>query len=518
MQTEVLIIGAGPTGLSLAAQLVRYGIDFVIIDRKEGVTELSKALAVHARTLEIYDQLGLAHEAVRRGAVVNHVAMMHEGKILADVDFSSVGENLSPFPFVLTLEQSKNEELLDEFIKHNNKNVRWQTEIINIAQTEAFVTATVKTADGAEETIEAKYAVGCDGASSPTRRFLNLDFEGSTDARLFYVADVEMQAELNHETLHLVFGADSFVLLFPMQGGNHWRLVGNLPEFEENTNEDFKYEQIEAKVKNLAQFDLDITQVKWFSTYKVHTRYARKFSEGRVFLAGDAAHIHTPAGGQGMNTGIQDAYNLAWKIAYVLRFNAATSLLETYNEERLENAVRLLKTTDEAFEFGAGEEWYYRFFREKLLPNLAQFLLKFKTAKQFIFPLISQIGISYDKDILSRHNPAETFRVKAGNRFPYFTLDGGASIYEFLSTAKCHLVIFNDGTFDLSQIADEITTKYSALVDVKIIPLYPNLADLFGSPKTFSVFTRPDGHIGFITAENPLEKLHLYLTENLKVG
>lgn len=517
IQTEVLIVGAGPTGLSLAAQLIRYGIDFVIIDSKKGVTEFSKALAVHARTLEIYDQLGLAQEAVRRGAIVNHVAMMHEGKILADLDFSTIGENLSPFPFVLTLEQSKNEDLLYEFIKHNGRDVRWQTELAQLAQTEAAVTATVRSAGGTEEIIEAKYAVGCDGAKSPTRRFLNLDFEGSTDARLFYVADVEMQAELSHETLHLVFGADSFALFFPMQGDDHWRLIGNLPEFEENTNEDFKYEQIEAKVKNLAQFDLDITSVKWFSTYKVHTRHVAKFSEGRVFLAGDAAHIHTPAGGQGMNTGIQDAYNLAWKIAYVLRLNAATSLLETYNEERLENAVRLLRTTDEAFEFGAGEEWYYRFFREKLLPGLARVLLKFKTAKQFIFPLISQIGISYDKDVLSRHHPAEMFRVKAGNRFPYFTIAGGASIYDFLSTAKCHFLIFNDGTSDLNGIAAEITAKYQTLIDVKIIPLYPNLADLFGSPRTFSVFVRPDGHIGFITSENPLEKLELYLSENLEV-
>lgn len=518
MQTEVLIIGAGPTGLALAAQFVRYGIEFVIIDRKEGATELSKALAVHARTLEIYDQLGLAQEAVRRGAIINHVALLSEGKIRADLDFSTIGENLSPFPFVLTLEQSKNEHLLDEFLTHNGKEVRWQTELVNLAQNEAGVTAQVKFADGAEQTIEAKYAVGCDGAGSETRKFLNLGFEGATDARLFYVADVEMQAEINHETLHIALGADAFVLFFPMQGENHWRLIGNLPEFEENAAEDFKYEEIENKIKTLAAIPLDITAVKWFSTYKVHTRHAAKFSEGRGFLAGDAAHIHTPAGGQGMNTGIQDAYNLAWKIAYVLRFNAGTSLLETYSEERLANAVRLLRTTDEAFEFTAGDEWYYRFFREKLLPNLARVLLQFKPAKKIIFPLISQIGISYDKSVLSRHNPNEHFKVKAGNRFPYFTLDGGASIYDFLSSAKCHLVIFSDGSADLNQIAAETASKYGALVEAKIIPLYPNLAALFGSSKTFSVFTRPDGHIGFITSENPLEKLHLYVTENLKIN
>jgi hypothetical protein len=303
-----------------------------------------------------------------------------------------------------------------------------------------------------------------------------------------------------------------------MQGADHWRLIGNLPEFEEYANEDFKYAEIEAKVKNLAQIELDITSVEWFSTYKVHTRRAAKFAVGRVFLAGDAAHVHTPAGGQGMNTGIQDAYNLAWKLAYALRQNAARALLETYSEERLANADRLLKTTDEAFEFGAGEEWYYRFFREKLLPNLAPLVLKFKPANQLIFPLLSQIGISYDRNLLSRHHPNEHFKIKAGNRFPYFTTDAGAGIYDFLSTAKCHLVIFSDGTADLNKVAAESAAAYPGLIDVRVIPLYPYLAALFGASETFSVLVRPDGYIGYITHENPFDKLRLYVSENLQIA
>ena len=517
MNTEVLIVGAGPTGLSLAAQFVRFGIDFVIVDLKDGVTNLSKAIAVHARTLEIYDQLGLANEAVKRGAIVNQVAMLVEGKIQTEINFGDIGENLSPFPFVLALEQSKNEQLLYEFLKNNGREVLWQTELESLTQDETGVTATVKNSAGERQPIHAKYIVGCDGASSKTRHLLNLGFEGETDARLFYVADVEMDSELSHNVLHVVFGSDAFALFFPMEGEKHWRLIGNLPEFKENETEEFKYEEIENKVKALAQIPLDITKVLWFSTYKIHTRHAEKFSAGRGFLAGDAAHIHTPAGGQGMNTGIQDAYNLAWKIAFVLRLSADTSLLETYNEERLENAKRLLRTTDEMFEFGTGEEWYFKFFREKVLPNFAKFALQFKSAKQFVFPLISQIGISYDKDVLSRHSPNEFFKVKAGNRFPYFIADG-KSIYEFLANAKCHLIIFSDGNFDLTATATEIIGKYGSFIDVKIIALYPQFAEIFGATKTFSVFVRPDAHIGFITSENPLEKLNLYLTENLKVN
>jgi 2-polyprenyl-6-methoxyphenol hydroxylase-like FAD-dependent oxidoreductase len=516
MRTEVLIVGAGPTGLSLAAQFVRYGVDFVIIDQKDAVTELSKAVAVHARTLEIYDQLGLAHNAISRGAVVNHVAMLNEGRIRAEIDFGDIGGNLSPFPFVLTLEQSRNEHLLYEYLKARKQEVRWLTGLESLEQDEQHVRAVVKSVSGVAEEIEARYVVGCDGAGSKTRHLLDLSFAGDTDARLFYVADVEMTADINHDTLHLVFGADAFVLFFPMEGANHWRLVGNLPEFREAVNETFDYAEIERKIKALAGIPLDITNVKWFSTYKVHTRRAERFSKGRVFIAGDAAHIHTPAGGQGMNTGIQDAYNLAWKIAYVLRHNADAALLETYNEERIANAVRLLRTTDEAFEFGTGEEWYFRFFRERVLPTVAPFLLQFKTAKQFVFPLISQIGISYDEAVLSRNNPSESYKVKAGNRFPYFKL-AGEDIYDYLAAPKSHLLVLPDGIADFSASVQTVRDKYSDFIDVKIIPLYPSLVEMFGSARTLSVFVRPDGHIGFVTSADPLEAVGLYVSENLQL-
>ncbi len=512
MNTEVLIVGAGPTGLSLAAQFIRYGVDFIIIDRNEGVTNLSKALAVHARTLEIYEQMDLAQTAIERGALIHKLNLMSEGVLRAELDLTGIGTDMSPYPYVLTLEQNENERLLHEYVQKSGKEVWWQTNLESVSQDENGVKAVLKSNDGRVQEIEAKYLVGCDGAGSQTRHLLGLGFEGTTIPKLFYVADVEMECELNRDTLYAVFGADSFVLFFPMHGEKQWRLVGNMPEHEGKEEvPDLLYDEIEEKVKQMAQFPLDITNVHWFSTYKVHTRHAENFLLGRCFLAGDAAHIHTPAGGQGMNTGIQDAYNLAWKIAFVLKGYAGGALFDSYNEERIANARRLLKTTDQLFEFASGDEWYYRLFRDHILPPLAKMVLHFDAAKEFIFPTLSQIGVSYDKQSLSRHGSDMNFKIKAGNRFPYFLVDG-RSCFDHLREPKFKLVTFLDGTENTGDIN---SIELPEWIDRRTFPLYPHVTDIFGSKHTFSVLLRPDNHIGFIIAGDPKDELQKYLAENL---
>ncbi|MBE9047626.1 FAD-dependent monooxygenase [Pleurocapsales cyanobacterium LEGE 10410] len=219
----------------------------------------------------------------------------------------------------------------------------------------------------------------------------------------------------------------------------------------------------------------------WFSSYKVHTRHASKFSVGRCFLAGDAAHVHTPADGQGMNTGIQDAYNLAWKIAMVLQAYAGDSLLETYNEERLANAKRLLRTTDRAFETMTGEHWYARFFRDRILPGVASFVTRFDAAKEFIFPIVSQIGLNYHESPLSQHQDLE-FKVQTGDRMPYFLVDG-ENVYHRLCAPKFHLIVFSIWKHDYQNLQSEVENKYGDWVDFQTIPLYPQVAEIFGSDR-----------------------------------
>jgi 2-polyprenyl-6-methoxyphenol hydroxylase and related FAD-dependent oxidoreductases len=512
IQTDVAIIGAGPTGLSLACQFVRYGIDFVILDKNEGITPYSKALGVHARTLEIYEQIGLAQKAVEQGTVAEKARLLVDGEVRGELNFSSIGEGLSRFPFVLMLEQSKNEQLLYDFLQSHQKQVFWEAKLESFTQDAGGVLAQVKTADGASQVIAARYLVGCDGPKSLVRHTLGLTFEGSTFERMFYVADARIDWQLSHDALHVCFAENSFVVFFPLKGEKRYRIVGVFPEAFNQTEGDILYEEIEARIKMEASLDLDIRDVEWFSTYKVHTRHVNQFSAGRGFLAGDAAHVHTPAGAQGMNTGIQDAYNLAWKMALVIRGKADDKLLKSYNEERLENAKHLLKTTDRLFDFAAGTDWFLAFLRTNVLPPIAKYILRFEPVKKFVFPLISQIGINYRHSSLSRHAGDEHFEVKAGDRMPYFLVEG-ESIYDKLQRPKFHWLFFSDEKSDGRELKTALENKYTELIDVSIIPISLSAAEVFGADKSFSVLLRPDNHIGFITMETSIDELSAYLNQ-----
>jgi 2-polyprenyl-6-methoxyphenol hydroxylase-like FAD-dependent oxidoreductase len=501
VKTDVLIIGAGPTGLSLACQLIRYGVDFVMIEKNESITPDSKAIGVQARTLEIYDQLGLAQRAIDQGSIGTKALLLTDGKIRGEIDFTNIGRGSSPFPFVLILEQSKNEKLLYEYLQNHKKEVQWKTELEHFSQTEAGVTAKIKNGNnGQSQTIEAKYLVGCDGPKSLVRHVLGLPFEGSTFERMFYVADAKIDWSFSHDALHICLSTNSFVIFFPLKGERRYRIVGVFPQEFTKDEGEVLYEEIEGRVKNVSKLKMNIHDVEWFSTYKVHTRHASKFSEGRCFLAGDAAHIHSPAGAQGMNTGIQDAYNLAWKLALAIKEGFTHNLLDTYSAERLENAKHLLKTTDRVFEFGAGPEWYLIFLRMKVLPKVAKFLLSLKAVKNYVFPLISEIGIKYPLSELSRHDGDRNFKVKAGDRMPYFMIEG-KSVYDKLSQPKFHLLLFSNSTLESQTLKSELGGQFEAIIDLSSLPLSGEVVKSFGANIPFCVLLRPDNHIGFISAE-----------------
>ena len=511
MKTDIIIIGAGPTGLALACQLIRYGVDFIILDKKETTTPYSKAIGVQARTLEIYDQINLADDLIAEGTIADKARLVESGEVRGEIDLTNIGTGMSPYPFLLIVEQGKHEKILYDFIKANGRDVVWNTELESFTQDADGVTANVKNKNGEIEIIEAKFLVGCDGAKSPVRHSLGLEFTGSTFERLFYVADAQVEWKFSHDALYVCLAQNTITAFFPMPGEKRFRIVGTFPENHAGEEGEILYEEIERQIIKDTELELDINDVRWFSVYKVHTRRVSQFSKGRCFLAGDAAHIHTPAGAQGMNTGIQDVYNLAWKLASVLRGKADAKMLETYNEERLPNAKRLLQTTDRLFDFGASDEWFIAFFRTQIFPYIANLALNFDAVKKFIFPIASQIGIDYRNSSLSDLDG--NFSVKAGDRMPYFQI-AGASIYEKLKEPKFHLIAFSDGQKHFPDFSRELDEK-SSFIDFYELPLYPNIAKTFGSTESFVVLLRPDNYIGLISENVSAEAVKNYLNKVL---
>src|SRR5438034_3638973 len=216
-QTDVLIIGAGPTGLALACQFVRYGVDFIIAEKNGDVTPYSKAIGVHARTLEIYEQMELAAKAVAQGAIAGKVRLLVAGEVQAELELSNLGEGLSPYPYVLMLEQSKNERLLYDYLRGHGKDVLWESELHSFSHTDTGVTAQLKNSTGDTQTLAAKYLVGCDGAKSLVRHSLGLPFTGSTFERIFYVADTQIDWPFSHDSLHVCLQKDSLLIFFPLK-------------------------------------------------------------------------------------------------------------------------------------------------------------------------------------------------------------------------------------------------------------------------------------------------------------
>lgn len=333
LNTEVLIIGAGPTGLMAANQLMRFGIDFIIVDTKSGPTKESRAIAVTARSLEIYQQMGLAQHAIDNGKRMISFNLFSRGKRKAEVKIGEIGKGLSEFSYMLGFEQSRNEEMLAHNLVSKGKKIHWDHEFIELKEYSEKIIAVVKN-NNELHNIHAKYLIACDGARSPVRHQLNFSFKGGTYDHKFFVADTQLDWKLEYDNLVICPGDKNFCGFLPLYGDKNYRVLGTLPK-EFADRDDISFADIEKVVKDTIGIELTFEKVNWFSIYKLHHRGVDHFSQGNVFLAGDSAHIHSPAGGQGMNTGLQDAYNICWKIAFVLRHNASPALLGTYNEERL---------------------------------------------------------------------------------------------------------------------------------------------------------------------------------------
>ncbi|MDB5223421.1 MAG: hypothetical protein JWN83_2088 [Chitinophagaceae bacterium] len=515
LQTKVLICGAGPTGLMMACQLKRFGVDCMVIDSKPGIVKESRALAVQARTLQIYEQMGIADKALEQGTAANKIKIIVNGHRVYEVPLQQLGLGQSAYAFLFVLEQNKNEKILYDHLKEIGGDVLWEHSLETFTQNNEGVIAIADNNSGEQIQIKADWLIGADGAKSQVRHQLQLPFRGGTYENIFIVADTAAEWPWGHDCLSVCLTAKGFAGLFPMRGDNRFRLIGTFPkQFIPSEVTDFS--QIQKVVQEQIKVDVNFTGTNWFSVYHVHHRSVNSFAHGKIFLAGDAAHVHSPAGGQGMNTGLQDTYNLAWKLALVVNGQADAALLNSYNEERLPVAKQLVKTTDRAFSVITSDNWFLKIVRLHIVPPLLSRVLAIKKFGRFAFRAVSQIGINYSKSILSysEHNNL----LQAGSLVPFVKINSKI-IDEHLKFNGFTILLFDTLLRDdqKQDIQNSFFVKFEFL-DVIKNEINEEAFKKF-KVKTSALFLiRPDNYIGFSSETIALADLKKYLIEKIKLA
>jgi 2-polyprenyl-6-methoxyphenol hydroxylase-like FAD-dependent oxidoreductase len=496
-ETEVLIVGAGPTGLVLALWLTRLGVKVRIIDKAAESGTTSRALAVHARILEFYDQIDIAREIVDRGLKMGAVTLWVAGKERGRIVFGDMGQGVSPFPYALIFPQDEHERLLIDRLKTLGVAVERPVELVDIDDKGAGVVARLRRPDGSEEAAATAFAAGCDGAHSIVREAVKVGFPGGTYSHIFYVADVEASGPAMNGELNVGLDEAEFLAIFPLKGAGRARFIGTVKR-EAEARRDLTFDDVSPRLIN--RLDIKVDRVNWFSTYHVHHRVAGHFRKGRVFLLGDAAHIHSPVGGQGMNTGIGDAVNLAWKLAALVHGRAGTRLLDSYEPERIAFARRLVATTDRAFQFINNDGAIARFVRVSLVPLLLPALFRFRAARQLMFLTISQTNVNYRGSTLSSGSAG---RVKAGDRLPWVRQESGTDNFAGLRSLDWQAHVYGEASADVERACAR------AGLSLQRFP-WSAAAGKAGFAQDALYLVRPDGYIGLAAASDAPAALRDY--------
>ena len=485
---EVLIAGAGPTGLVLALWLHRFGVRVRIVDKEAEAGTTSRALAVQARTLELYGMMGLADtllEAARRIMAAN---VWVEGTKRAHARFGAIGKGLSPFPYFTIYPQDEHEKMLIAKLAQAGVHVEREVELVGLDEDrDHFVTARLRDAKGNESRSRCAFLAGCDGAHSFVREATKAGFPGGTYQHVFYVADVEASGPVADGELHVSLDAEDFLAIFPLKKDGHLRLVGTVHDEAAKQHEELRWDDVSKDI--LRRMRIEVGQVNWFSTYHVHHRVANEFRIGRMFLLGDAAHVHSPVGGQGMNTGIGDAINLAWKLAAVLRGRIDAGALDTYTVERRAFALRLVETTDRAFTFVTRNGPLARFVKLHVLPWALPLAFSFDPLLRFMFRTVSQAAINYRSSDLSSGSAG---KVHAGDRVPWVEPAAGEKDnFAPLTSMDWQVHVHGEASAALRGACE------AHRIAVHVFP-WRDAAAKSGYTRDTAYLVRPDAYIGWI--------------------
>jgi 2-polyprenyl-6-methoxyphenol hydroxylase-like FAD-dependent oxidoreductase len=536
-----LVVGAGPTGMTMASELTRHGMACRIIDRLQQPSRVSKALGIHARTLELFEKMGIVDAVLAAGVQIETINLHGARQRIARLDWHCVP---SRYPFMLSLPQWVTEELLNAHIKQQGIEVERGVALASLQQSARGVDVVLEHADGQTEQLRTRWLIGCDGPHSTVRHRLGLSFEGLAFDQSFALADVRMNDSFPRRQAALFWRGGGFTACIPLPGGQH-RLVLAYPPHGEPDG-DVKIDELEHALAQCGWINPKVDEVVWSSRFAVNQRKVHQYRLGSVFLAGDACHIHSPIGAQGMNTGIQDAFNLAWKLALVDRQDARPDVLDSYESERERFGRQLLLATTVLTRLALLRDPRVVGLRDLILP-LATGIQPMRTRTATV---VGQLAVSYRRSpIVSEYRPESVIerlrhRLRrtsvrhAGERAPDMdvVLGNTQTRLHALCLGTRHVLFFfadRDNPERSLRAWHEtealLEREYSKLVDAfLILPRFPDPADTertrtiydesrdiymtYGLTGDGLVLVRPDGYIGLRCCPASLDRFRAYLS------
>lgn len=542
-QVDVLVVGAGPTGLTLACQLARFGVRFRIIDKQSDRAHESRALGVQARSLEVLQTLGLGEALAARGRTTTRLMLHVDRDAPVAIDLGAVPRADTRFPYILFVSQSDTEAVLGGFLEAAGARVERQVELAGFREESTGVVCVLRHKDGREEAVQASYLAGCDGAHSTVRKEADIAFEGGAYPQTFALGDVEADGALVPEAVNAFALGRGVAIFLPLGQPATWRVMAMeaaVPRPSPGGDETVSTQQLslaelQAMVDGPTDDAVRVHDPVWLTRFRLHHRQAITYQHGRVFLAGDAAHIHSPVGAQGMNTGIQDAWNLGWKLAMVSRGVADARLLNSYHSERWPVGRTLLRATDRVFGFfarAAASGGAVTSLRRVMVRRVVAPALSSSRVRAFAFHFVSQLGIRYRKSpAVAEGEPRLSKGPHAGDRLPDAqVLWNGQPAYlqQVLGSPHLHLLLCGPvitwNRIDVTKLAegfpDVLAISYLTreISDGGLVDSSGEALRRLGVDGNATYVIRPDGHVAFRCGGADLRGPAAYLAQWFTAG